>query len=338
MATTCVAWVLALALPCSARAQSPSQESAPAGATRIVFHESPAIDLYFHVRALAGRGGTSPPEALRPAVDAARELDRALAGNPLAWGPLEGLLPGAETAADVVAAFARAPESIELRGGTKVPLRAGAQKLAAALVEVEPAFAEPWKEHARRTSAARKRWEEQVGPEERELFAFHLASLGMKERDLAVPVHLVAEGSWPGAVTHLDDAGRGVCFVAVDAVPGSLFHEIVLHEATHALDVAAGDESALGELRERLASAGRGRRDRAYHDLPHALMFVQSAESIRRTIDPAHRDYGEVEKVYERMGASAEAVRGFWRDHLDGKLSRAEALDGIVASLAPAPR
>jgi hypothetical protein len=335
MAASHLAWAVALALPCSARSHPLPQGSAPDRATRIVFHESPAIDLYFHVRALAGRGGTSPPESLRAAVEAARELDRTLTGSPLAWGPLEGLLPGAETAADVVAAFERAPESLELRGGTKVPLRAGARKLAAALVEAEPATAELWEEHARRTSAARKRWEEVVGTEERELLAFHLASLGMREPGLAVPVYLVAEGSWPGAVTHLDDAGRGVCFVAVDTVPGSLFHETVLHEATHALDVAAGDESALGELRKKLEGAGRDPRDRAYHDLPHALMFVQAAESIRRVIDPAHVDYGEVEKVYQRMGAGAEAVRGFWRDHLDGKLARAEALDGIVASVLP---
>ena len=33
--------------------------------------------------------------------------------------------------------------------------------------------------------------------------------------------------------------------------------------------------------------------------------------------------------------ACATLVRGFWRDHLEGKLTREEALDGIVAGLAP---
>jgi len=311
------------------------QESAP---TRIEFHESAAVDLYFHVRASAGSDRGSPVEALAPAIQAAKELHRFLAGDPLAYGAIEGLLPGAEHAEDIVAAFARAPEYLELRGGAKAPLRAGAQKLAAALVQGEPAFADLWKEHERHTSAALERWKTQVAPKERELLAFHLASLGMRDLRIAIPVYLVAEASWPGAVTHLDDAGRGVCFVAVDPEPGTLLFETVLHEATHALDIATDDESALGALRKKLEAAGHGPRDKAYHDLPHTLMFVQAAESVRRVIDPAHVDYGESEKVYERLGASAEAVRGFWHDHLDGHLSLDEALDGIVASLAPAPK
>lgn len=61
-------------------------------------------------------------------------------------------------------------------------------------------------------------------------------------------------------------------------------------------------------------------------------------EVATRVVAPAHVDYGEVEKVYERMGARAEAVRGFWRDHLDGKLTSEAALDGIVASFTPAPK
>ena len=325
---------LALALLGSAPVPRPLlQEEAP---TRIEFHESAAIDLYFFVRATAGSGQASPIEALAPAVEAAKELHRPLAGDPLAYGPIEGLLPGAEHATDILAAFARVPESIDLRGGRTAPLRAGAQKLATALVQAEPAFAELWKEHEKRTSAALECWRTRVAPKERELLAFHLASLGMRDPDVVIPVYLVAEASWPGAVTHLDAAGHGVCFVAVDPVPGTLFFETVLHEATHALDIAT-TSSALDALRKKLEAAGHGPRDKAYHDLPHTLMFVQAAESIRRVIDPKHVDYGESEKVYERL-PNAEAVRGFWRDRLDGKLTPDEALDGIVASLAAAPK
>src|SRR5437867_9569591 len=97
MAALLAPWALLTLLstvPLQARATP--QESAAAGRTHIVFHESPAIDLYFHVRAVAA-GGTKPSEAFVPAVEAARELHRALGGNALAWGPLEGLLPDAET-------------------------------------------------------------------------------------------------------------------------------------------------------------------------------------------------------------------------------------------------
>src|SRR5262245_45528322 len=158
---------LALALLGSAPVPRPlPQEKAP---TRIEFHESAAVDLYFHVRAVAGSGQASPIEALAPAVAAAKELHGVLAGDPLAYGPIEGLLPGTEHAADIAAAFARAPETIDLRGGKRVPLRAGAQKLAAALVQAEPAFGELWKEHEERTSAALESWKARVAPKEREL-------------------------------------------------------------------------------------------------------------------------------------------------------------------------
>ncbi len=315
-----------------------AQEAALAGATRIAFRESPAVALYFHVRAAAEGGDSAQAAELVPAIEAARELARALGGDFLAWGALEGLLSGVETVADIEAAFARAPETLELRGGTKVVLRAGAQKLAAALVRGESAFQEPLGSLHERLASARALWDAAVGAKEGELLAFHLKSLGMRDPELAIPVYLVGAAPWPGAVTHLDDAGRGVCFVSVERTSGSLFLETVLHEATHALDVATGGASALGELERKLQASGLDPRDRGLRDLPHALMFVQSAESIRRMIDPTHHDYGEVEKVYERFGAGAESARGFWRDHLDGKLSRAEALDAIVASLAPAPR
>jgi hypothetical protein len=309
-----------------------SQESAVAAPTHIVFRESPVVDLFFHVRALAAGGRASTSEAFAPAVAAAQELHRALGGNTLAWGPLAGLLPGCESAADFAAALERVPETLELRGGTKVAMRASAAKLAQALVQAEPGFQELWKEHAERTRAARARWEESVGPKEAELFAFHLASLGMSDPRLAIPVYLVAEAPYPGAVTHLDAQGRGVCFVGMAETEGSQLHETVLHEATHALDVAAGEASVLGQLRARLAAAGLSPMDREMRDVPHTLMFVQAAESVRRTVAPEHQDYGVVSAYYSRV-PTAELVRGFWTDHLAGKLTREEALEGMLEGI-----
>ena len=79
----------------------------------------------------------------------------------------------------------------------------------------------------------------------------------MKPPALEIPVKLVAEAPAPGAVTHRDDKGRGVCFVAVDPLQGSQLYECILHECTHALDVACGDDSALGELRQRMNAAAK---------------------------------------------------------------------------------
>jgi hypothetical protein len=305
----------------------------PSG-TRIVFHESPVIDLYYHVRVAKD---AAEDEAFAAASRAAQALDRALGGQALAWGPLDGRLSGCETAADLRAAFASAPEKLTLRGGTEIELRKGALELADALLEAEAAFAPLWEARRSKLRAARSHWESAVGAKEKELLALHLELLGMNDPGIELPVFLVTEAPWPGALTVFDEQRRGVSFVAVSAGEGSKFLEIVLHEVTHSLDIASGERSAFGELRARMAKAGL-ERDRRLGDPAHTLMFVQSAESIRRVLDPSHQDYGERERVYARLGESATLVRGLWSDHLEGKLTRDEALDGIVAGLAPAAK
>jgi hypothetical protein len=300
------------------------QEAAPSPA-RIEFRWSPAIDLYFHVRVAESAANEA---SLAPAARLARALDQTLGGMALAWGPLDGLLAGCESVAQLRAAFERAPEALNLRGGTFVDLRRRALELATALAPAEAAFAEAWKTREPRLRAVRALWEERVGAKERALLDFHLASLGLADPGLVLPVVLVGEAPWPGAFTVLDEQRRGVSFVAADAAEGSLLLEIILHD-THSLDVAAGDRSALGELRAQLGSSAT---DERRPDPAHVLMFVQSAESIRRVIDPAHRDYGEVEQVYGRLGDAA-TLRGLWSDHLEGRLSRAEALALYVEGL-----
>jgi hypothetical protein len=333
-ATLCA---LGLAAPALQAAQN---KDASATVTRLVFHSSPAVDLYFLARQAAAPGVELPFDSLAPAVEAARALDKALGGTPLAFAPVDGLVPGCETVADLRAAFERAPESLSLRGGAKVELRKGALAIAAALAQAEPAFQALWKERAAKIEAAKTRWQSEVGAKERELLAFHLASLGMKDPGLELPVWFVNQGPWPGAVTVRGEDGRGVSFVAIAGpeVAGSQLYEIVLHEVTHSLDLAADEASAFGELRAKLEAKKLDPRDRRLRDLPHALMFVQAAESVRRVLAPAHRDYGEVADVYSRLGPSLEALRGYWRDHLDGKLTQAAALDALVESLEPAAK
>lgn len=320
----------------AAAALGQTGEKGSPGSTHVVFHESPAIDVYLLVRARSAPSQGDPSEGLRPAVEAARALDRALGGSPLAWAPLDGLLPGCTSTSDLVEAFGRAPESLRLRGGSEVQLRPLALDLAHALEAIGDESRTTWSEHAPRIAAVREQWKRDVGAHEAELFAFHLRSLEMDDPHLELPVHLVGEAPWPGAVTVRGENGRGVSFVGANAAEGSALLEVILHETTHSLDLAAGDESILGALRERLAEAGIEPRDRRLFDIPHALMFVQSAESIRRVIAPEHRDYGELEGVYERLGPAADVVRGIWCDRLDGKLTRDEALDAMVEGVLEA--
>jgi len=313
-----------------------AQTLAPAAATRLDFRESPVVDLFYLSRALAADATAEVPPALAGAAKAAHELNGALGGSFLAWGPVAGLLPGCESASDVTRAFAGVPETFEVRPGTSVKLREHALALAGAMEAAEPTYlAEIWPAHRKEVAGARARLAEGFEPKEAACIAFHLERLGMKDPGLAIPVYLTVRAPFPGAVTHRGVGGRGVCFVSVRDAEGSQLFETVLHEATHALDVALPGASVLEDLRGRLEKAGLGPRDPVLRDLPHTLMFVQAAESIRRTVDPEHEDYGDVSDYYERAGPLAEAVRGLWRDHLEGKLTREEALDALVEAAVP---
>lgn len=303
--------------------------SPPGEATRLVFEVRPILDLDAAVRTLAGASG-DVPEALRPAVEAARAVEDVLGRDLLRWGPLLGATAGCESAEDVLRAFEGLPDTFDLLGRA-VPLRETALAYGEALVAVEPAFLETlWPERRARIEAGRARIEAEFVPKEAACLAFHLESLGMRDPGLAIPVALTATAPFPGAVTFRGPGGRGVSFVSVDGHDGTQLLEIALHEATHALDLAAGEDSVLSALRRRLEAAGVGPRDRIGRDLPHTLMFVQSAASIRRTVDPEHLDYGVVSGLYERLGPVAEVVRGIWIDHLEGELPRDEALDALV--------
>jgi len=92
------AFALQTPTPQSPAPQTPAPSTA---ATHIALTVSPAIDLYFHIRNVASSGGKTTVEGFGPAVDAARALDKTLGGSFLAWGPLEGLLPGCQTASDI---------------------------------------------------------------------------------------------------------------------------------------------------------------------------------------------------------------------------------------------
>ncbi len=296
--------------------------SAPSVApqTRLVFEAQPTVDLYFYIRACASpEREAAPPAGFEAAVELVAALDRDLDRFFLAWGPLEGALNGVQSATDLERAFADVPATLESRSGKSIALHERALEVARI-----------WPEHRTAIADARELLERGFDEKQAECLAFHLRSLAMNDPGLEIPVYLVAEAPFPGAVTHRDDEGRGVCFVAVNGAEGSQLFETVLHEATHALDIAV-NESVLGRLREKLAQKGVTQRDRAFRDLPHTLMFVQSAESIRRTVDPEHQDYGDVSGYYSRVSEATQLVRPAWKDFLDGKASLEETLERIAS-------
>jgi hypothetical protein len=69
------------------------------------------------------------------------------------------------------------------------------------------------------------------------------------------------------------------------------------------------------------------------HDFVHTLMFVQAAGTVRRVLDPGHKDYGDVDGYYAKVPRAAAVVVPAWRDYLDGKISREAAVEKIVAGM-----
>ena len=318
---------------------------APAAELRFEIASKPYVDLFFHVRSCAASKDPLPEGSwLTEAVGAARALDAEL-GTPLAWGHVEALIRDCATAKEGSAAIAEARETLEMGGGRTVALRAGALKLAGELEKIEANFVEHlWPADEKAIAEGIERIRKGFGGKEGECLAFVAKHLDLVSLDRTIPVRIVFEAPFPGAVTHRAPGG-GVCFVGVKANPGSQLLETVLHEATHVLDIATPIADGVGgsvlyELRARLEKAGFTRKDPEWRDVPHTLMFVQAGETIRRLVDRKHEHYGVAARYYDKVRAIADLELDAWIAYLDGKATREEAIERIVAGVTAgrAPR
>jgi hypothetical protein len=297
-------------------AQAPAErrESAPRTAIELKLRVQPFQELWYQVRALgSGEQVAEVPEMLRDAAAAARALGESLP-SPTSWGPLEGTLASCDSATHALQRIDSVPETVRARPGQEVPLRAPARAILEALAKIETSWRESvWPERERRLREVESGLAAALLAKQADVWAVHAAALGFEGLELTVPSFLVTEMPSPGAITHRGDDERGVCFVSVKDMTGSKLWETVVHEATHALDIAR-DGDAFDALRAALERGGNSPRDRVFRDAPHALMFVQSAETVRRVLAPDHEDYGVTDGLYDRIGPAAEAVRTAWHD------------------------
>ncbi len=211
-------------------------------------------------------------------------------------------------------------------------------RLAAAIEERISSFeTELWPSRKVELEARLNYLEAAFVPRHREALAFMMESLGIADPHVQVPMFLVTRTNPPGAMTYYLRGDQPVAVVEVGSGEADgLLLETLLHESTHALDIASkGDDNAFDQLRARLLERGLVRSDAGFHDVPHTLMFVQAAATMRRVYDPEHVAYGDATDLYERSGAIATVENGIWPRFLNGELAREEALHQIVDALYP---
>ena len=276
----------------------------------------PFVDLHFHVRALAASKEPHPEIAevagLSEAVEAARALDRELQ-SPIAWGYVEGLIGECQSARDGTLAMAKTRKTIETLGSRNIELREGALKLAAALEKAEPAFLEKvWPAHKQAIEEASARIAKTFDGKEGACLDFVAKHLRLPSDERPIPVRLVYEAPFPGAVTHRKPGGGGVCFVSVKGVEGTQLLESVLHEAIHALDVlgrpAPGEERPPPPARE----PERGTDEGSEEDPDEESEDAPEPAEPRRTEDPAPSVLDVLRARLEKAGLTRRDRE--WRD------------------------
>src|ERR1700752_426214 len=315
------------------RAPQATKQTSTNRAPHIEIRIKPFIDLYSYIYRLAS--SSEKPPALHGFAEA---VEAARAAPFYATFTQGDLLPfRCETAAEAVQVFARFPLTYKLRTGEVIPLRERAVRLAQSLAVVEKDFLEKvWPLHKAMIDQAVKQIHGTLAPKEPEFFAYLTKSLGMAEAGRVVPIYLVAEAIGPGAFTAWGDDHSGLCIVSIGTIKGTSLLDAILHEAIHALDLETEKDNVLTQLGEQLLKAGFAETDLIVRHGPHMLVFIQSAETVRRYLEPTYEPYSSGVFVREGLKPIVKVELPIWQAYLEGKISRDEAVTQMVSEFSKA--
>ena len=305
----------------------------PVQKRRLDFRIHPFADLFFFVYRYSSSSDKPPEvEGLAQSVAAAKQL-------PLIQTLVDQLPFELENSAAAARAFAQFPENYKTKRGEDVALRAKATPLGQSLVAFEEPFLKHvWPQHKTLIEKAVATVEQTLIPKEAECFRYFTGHLGMEEAGSTVRIYFVAETPWPGGFTMWGkDEARGVCVISVTAYKGPQLMTAVLHEAIHAFDLETkGTGNVLVQLKDRLLKAGFKAADPVVITAPHLLVFIQSSETVKRYLDPSFQPYSEGVFTRPALQWLVKLELPIWTSYLDGKISREEALNQIVAAFVKA--
>ena len=311
----------------------PAPPKPPEPASLIEIRINPLVDLHYWVRRLAAESGELPAiEGLPAAVAAVRRVGTDLGGF-VAWGVIDGDLVEARSVDELARLGASLPESFRMRDGREVRPREAVARLVEAYRLLEKPFLEKvWPAHQKASEEVAAGLRRDVLPKAPEIFADLSRHLDVPVPSRPISVYLVASSPFPRAFTHRSPDGA-VCIVALAGMAASEARESMVHEPVHALDIAGGEGDVLSKLEARLRAVP-GASPQEVHDFVHTLMFVQAAGTVRKILDPGHKDYGDTSGYYPKVPRATAVVRPAWEAYLRGEISRDAALDRIVAGFA----
>jgi hypothetical protein len=324
-----------LLLPLSGFAQGPAPKPQPNSSNqkRFEIRTKSFVDLHFYIYKLASSDEKPPAiDGFQQAIDAARQV-------PMYRTLIDLALFNCNNAADAERAFSLFPETFKTREGTVIPLRERAIHLARSLAIIEKPFLEKiWPQHRDAIKNSAARISQTLEPKQQECFNYLMTHLGMETANYTVPIYLVAEMPWPAALTATGkETNHGVCVLNAGALPGSDLFAALLHEAIHALDAETGGAgNVLIEFQNQLLKNGLTKEDFVVRNAPHFLVFIQSIETVRRFVDSSYQPYDRGVFVRPGLLPLVTIEKPIWINYLDGKMSRAEALNMMVAAFVKA--
>lgn len=286
----------------------------------------------------------TPLEVILDALRSAAAIAEQSAGGTEFWIALDPVFadldPTAPTMSAARAVVERLPESRAIRGRT-ILIREPAIEYVEALRALEDDFMQnAWPTLESDLRATTERLSSALrtdGPDDACSALGHaLRLLHIEDPGRDIPVVLVTHMQSPGGITYRTRAGA-VCVVRITRPLTTQTHETVVHEAIHAIDLAATEQadSILTRLRAALVARGVGETQAAHRDAWHTLFFLAAAEAVRICIDPQHQDVGLL-GYYERAGAVATLVGNAWAAHRAGEITVETMIERIADETAAA--
>ncbi|HWP31996.1 MAG TPA: hypothetical protein VNK96_09790 [Fimbriimonadales bacterium] len=239
---------------------------------------------------------------------------QSLLSEPFGFALIDGIVTGFEDYEKLENYAMKAPEKSSRGSLLRVPL----ESIAKAMRLSRPLYEKNLKQkHKEQFQKKLQDIEKGFSPHEQDVVDFMIRGLRFPKETLRVPIILVAFAPHPGGLTVRSSNNGAVCIIGMSQFSGSTFYEAIVHESIHAFDATfASSDNALSMLREMLLRNGVGREDAIYRNLPHTLMFVHSAEAIRKYVNRKHRPYGETSGYYSKMGKISELVETHWQEYL----------------------